>query len=299
LHAEEQPLGLDSQDPFFSHGEAQRYSIPGASLVVSVDYHLPDPSIAHFGYFECLDGVDPAALFAAASAWARARGKSTLHGPVNLSVLRGYRMQTAGFDRPEHPGEPRFPRYYPHLLAGFTEVATWSSWDIPRHKLLLWRAIQQFQASKVRALRAQGYRVRAIDVTRLDEELRLLHPLVMESFAGNYGFAPVSVEEYVYVERHLRDTPGGRAYFLLDPAERLVGFTFGLRDRACAVLHTFAIAKAERGKGLAYFLFAHAMEVMKKDRVRFAIGALVKQGPSHYSRIGRPSRRYAVFARPT
>ena len=77
----------------------------------------------------------------------------------------------------------------------------------------------------------------------------------------------------------------------------VVGFALGYIHEGVFVQHAFGIKRKHRGRGLAYLIFAHAMTLMRQNRVREAVGALVKVGPSHFARLGRPRRRYAIYAK--
>lgn len=296
---------LSPENLFYKHGLSQAFvalqdgNFVGR-IVASIDEDLRESNVGHFGYFESAhDDAIASGLLAAVEKWLAANGRGIIHGPVNLSILRGYRFQTAGFDRPPFPGEPRNPDYYPQLVkqAGYKEEAGWASWDIPGYKLTLWRLLQLLQRPTIKRLLASGYGVVPVNMEQLESELLKLHPVLMQSFARNYGFTYVNPDEYVQIERRLKYIPGVRAFYLIDPNGDVVGFSFGYSNDGTAVLHTFGIEEKHRGKGLAYLIFAHAIKTMKQDHVREAVGALVKDGPSHYARLGKPGRRYAVYSK--
>ena len=301
----QEQLELGPENLFFTHGEAQafvcyRNGAPVGRIVASTDARHPDPCMGYFGYFECINNADAARqLLSVTEAWLTARNKPRVHGPINLSIFRAYRLQTHGFDTEAFVGEPRNPSYYPQLLraAGYEEAASWSSWNVPRLKLLAWRLIHSFKHHKVNQLRLEGYKLVPIRVDSLNDQLRRLHPLLMSIFSRNYGFAPIDADEYVQLSQGLKDVAGMRPLFVLDPKDELIGFSLGFVEGRRAILHTFGIAAEHRGKGLPYLIFDHAMGVMKHERVTAAVGALVKSGPSYYARLGNAQRTYAIFTK--
>lgn len=296
---------LDSSNLFFTHGHcalfaAKRGETYVGRVAASIDEPLLRDGVGHFGFFACIDDAQVAAgLLTTAETWLQENGVRCVQGPVNLSIFRAYRFRTAGFEHASFPGEPDNPAYYPELVraAGYRTLHSWSSWNIPPWKLLIWRGLQFLQRRKVQDLFDEGYSLRTVDVHDLDAELAVLHPIVMETLGGNYGFAPISLREYVQLEQRLRHLDRVRASILLAPDARAVGFFFGYADGSTAILHTFGISREHRGKGLAYCLFAAGVAAMSELGLQRAIGALVKEGPSHYARIGRPARSYAVFAK--
>ena len=317
---------LSAANPFFGHGEAQAFlALRGVRavgrIVASVDHALADPDVGHFGYLETED--DPAAaraLLDAAGAWAAARGRCTLHGPVDLSIYHRYRLQTDGFETRPFFGEPRHPAYYQPLLeaAGFAPVARWFSWDLPAATFAPFLAGMRARTSAAGpALNA--YTVSPFDLARFDDECRALHPLVLETFREGYGFATIDADEFQLRfgdARHYMSAtaagkiagPDGRivaySYAYVDPGPDFAAadgdheaftFTPGATDRIF-VAHTFGVAAAHRKAGLAERLFEFGLSAMA-DRHAHGVGALAKEGPAAYARFGPPSRAYAVFGR--
>jgi GNAT superfamily N-acetyltransferase len=295
---------LSDRNLFFRRGEAQGFVASIGErhvgrVIASVDAKLGG-GVGHFGFFECVEDAEVAgALLQAAEGWLAEHGCRVVHGPVNLHVLRAYRFQVSGFARSPFVGEPRNPSYYPELVQahGYLPHASWGSWDIARHKLLLWRGMQMLQRRKLQRLRAAGYHLEPMDLERLDAELARLHPLLMDNFSDNYDFSPIPLEEYVQVEQRLALLTDVNASFLLDSAGQLAGFSFGYRSGRAAVLHTFAISREHRGRGLPYLIFEDALSTVGRLGLHSAIGALVKHGPSHYARLGPPHRRYATYVK--
>jgi len=298
-------LGADSL--FYRHGEARLFAcyrdgqLVGRA-VASVDHHFPDPDVGHFGYFETTNDKSCAEkLMQACEEWLRNKGKKRIEGPVNLNMLAGYRVQTAGFDTRAFPGEPRNPDYYPNLLGslGYREVALWQSWDISSLALLGLRAIDWLQRSRRRATRNCGYRIEELRTDRLEEETRKIHRLVHEIFADNYGFSAIDLAEHMQMQGSAMDgsakVAGAFLYHSTNPEP--IGFSYGFYMGPVGIFHTFGVTKAHRGTGGADLLFHQGLQEIKSQGVSRAIGALAKAGKSKYERIGRPRRAYAVLGR--
>jgi len=300
-----QQLGADSL--FYRHGETRLFAcyrngqLVGRA-VASVDHNFPEQDVGHFGYFEvCPDKACAEMLMQACEEWLREKGKKRIEGPINLNMLAGYRVQTAGFDTQAFPGEPRHPDYYADLLAsfGYREVAVWQSWDISPLALLGLRAIDWLQRAKRRATKSSGYRIEVLRTDRLEEETRKIHYLVHEVFADNYGFSPIDLAEHIQMQGGAMDGSAKVAgAFLYHSTQREpVGFSYGFYMGRTAVFHTFGVTKAHRGSGGADLLFHQGLQEMRSQGVSRAIGALAKAGKSKYERIGRPRRAYAIVGK--
>jgi len=298
-------LGPDSL--FYRHGETRLFACYRddqlvGRVVASIDHKLPDPEVGHFGYFEtCPEAACAEKLMQACEEWLRNKGKKRIEGPVNLNMLAGYRVQTAGFDTPAFPSEPRNPDYYPAMLesAGYAVAATWSSWDISPLALLGLRIVDRLKHRTRKISRDRGYRVEALRTDRLEEETRKIHGLVHQIFADNYGFSAIDLEEHVQMQGGAMDgsakVRGAFLYHSTDPDP--VGFSYGFYLGRTAVFHTFGVVSAHRGSGGADLLFHYGLQVVRDEKVTSAIGALAKEGKSKYERIGSPGRAYAAYGK--
>ena len=300
-----QQLGADSL--FYRHGETRLFAcyrngqLVGRA-VASVDHNFPDQDVGHFGYFEvCPDKACAEMLMQACEEWLREKGKKRIEGPINLNMLAGYRIQTAGFDTQAFPGEPRNPDYYADLLAsfGYREVALWQSWDISPLALLGLRAIDWLQRAKRRATTSRGYRIEVLRTDCLEEETRKIHYLIHEVFSDNYGFSPIDLAEHIQMQGGAMDGSAKVAgAFLYHSTQREpVGFSYGFYMGRTAIFHTFGVTKAHRGSGGADLLFHQGLQEIRSQGVSRAIGALAKAGKSKYERIGRPRRAYAIVGK--
>ena len=233
--------------------------------------------------------------------WLKEKGKKRIAGPINLNILAGYRVQTAGFDTQAFPGEPRNPRYYPNLLGalGYREAALWQSWDISPLALLGLRAFDWLQRSRRRATMACGYRLEVLRTDCLEEETHKIHYLVHEIFSDNYGFSPIDLAEHIQMQGGAMDGSAKVAgAFLYHPTQREpVGFSYGFYIHQTAIFHTFGVTKAHRGSGGANLLFHQGLQEIRSQGVSRAIGALAKAGKSKYEHVGRPRRAYAIVGR--
>jgi len=192
-----------------------------------------------FGFFEAENDPGVAtALLSAAENFVRGQGLGRVIGPVNLTTHDEVGFLCAGFDSPPTILSPYNPPYYPQLAAAAGYAA-----GREYHAYLAWPTHQPSAAVRRLVRRAarrenggQGLRLRPLDPARFDEDVRKLFTLYNDSFAGVWGFVPITWEEF----RQRAD--GFRAFYrpdLVVIAEvdgRTIGFGLVLPDINAALL---------------------------------------------------------------
>lgn len=300
---------LSSANGFFRHAAgcgfvAIRDGQPVGRLFASLDDNLAQPEgqrVGHVGYFVCGDDAGCAkALFNAAEEWLGARGVTHVHGPMNLNIYTGYRLQMTGFDSVPFPGEPRNQEYYPALMqnAGYEVHATWRSWEMPNEYV---RLTVEHRGSGISASDVQGLTTRPVQVEHLQAEILCVYDCALEVFSNNYGFSTVSREEFVAAYLPLEPLLDPDLFhFLLNGEGEPVGFVLGYWDspveRSRVVFHTVGVSSAYRGAAIVHHLalpFWTAAAATGKD----AVGGLAKEGRTTFDRLGPPGRTYSVLAK--
>ena len=322
-------MELSPQNLFFRHGEAQPFVFVRdeqviGRIVASFDNLLSqsdDEIVGHFGYFECVNDVDVAmSLLSAAEEWLKVKGVTSVHGPVNLSVFTGYRLQTVGFDTPAFMGEPRSPDYYIDLLfaAGYQEHASWYSWEfsVETTSVKLKR-----NKKMVQSMRDKGdqYRVQSITKEKFFEELPAIYDVGMKAFSNNYGYSDIDYEEFKQVYLPLYQLMiDGSFYKSVSPEGNVVGFVYGFPDVAPAfneidgdfsrmsvlddfqptalVYMNFGLLQEHRGCSSVYD-FGIQLTGLAVQMGWYGYGALVKEGSSIYNSMGDWNRKYSVFSK--
>ncbi|MES1926128.1 N-acetyltransferase [Salinisphaera sp. T31B1] len=148
------------------------------------------------GYFGMLDAEDDAAVFAAlldaAEAWLGERGVTQVHGPFNLTINEECGLLVDGFDTPPMVMMGHARPYYAERLTelGYGKAidlhAYWISLDFA-HPPVMSRLLERY---------APRVRVRPIDGKRFMEELDTIRDLFNDAWANNWGFVPLTREEF-------------------------------------------------------------------------------------------------------
>lgn len=189
--------------PFWKFSEqilllALRDSVPVGRIAGIVDrnhnrYHRE--AMGSWGFFECFEDEQAArALFAKVSEWARWHGMTFLRGPFNPSTNYEVGILVDGF---EHRATFMMPYNYPYYvdlieaaglrkekeLLSFIVDSTWQPADWIR------RLIQRLKRD------GDAY-VRPGERKRMREELALLKKIYDDCWAGNWGFVPMTDDEF-------------------------------------------------------------------------------------------------------
>jgi hypothetical protein len=195
---------LDRKNPFFQDGVGQTFMVrregkPVGRIMAHVwrrHQRLHRERVGYFGFFEC-ENDPPAAtlLLQAASQFVREHDCEFLRGPFNMTGMQEAGIVTDGFEKAPAVDMVYTAPWYPRLLEenGFhkcLEMETRSNEDITSLTL-------EGMAGGCRASRIMGgIRLRHLSSFRRNAEMEMVRDVVNASFVGNWGFVPISREEW-------------------------------------------------------------------------------------------------------
>lgn len=200
-----------AKNPFLKHASLELFLARRDDKVVGRIAAIDDPhynqfhntEVGFFGMFECVD--DPgvaAALFDAAARWVKSRGMKSMLGPVNLSTNHDCGLLLEGFNEPPAMMMPYNPRYYPPLFeaTGFKKAKDLYTYELstsiaPPEKVL--RAAERVREE-------EGVRVRPLNFAQLHTERRVIKKIYNEMLERQWGFVPMSDEEFDFIAERLR-----------------------------------------------------------------------------------------------
>ncbi len=195
--------------PFFRHAEGQlflarREDRPVGVISAQVDQLQPPENgrrVGYFGQFECLnEDKIAAALFERAATWLRERGCRWMRGPYDLGINQSCGLLVEGRDSPPMILMGHAREYYPELVE---RAGLGAEMD-----LLAYLLPPDFAApSSMRRLLERSARrltFRALDRRRYPQEVQLLRRLFNDAWSGNWGFVPVTEEEFAHTGREIR-----------------------------------------------------------------------------------------------
>lgn len=207
LEAERLDALSPGKNPYFEHAEAQfflavRNGRDVGRISAQVDRLVADPRVGFFGLIAAED--DPqvfAALFGAAEDWLRARGRTLVRGPFSLSINEETGLLVDGFDSPPMVFMPHDPRYAAtHIEAlGYAKAK-----DVLAY---LYDAVPGFPEQMMRLVRraeGRGVRIRHIDMSRIEDEFRLVMDIFNDAWSQNWGFVPFTEAELTHMAKGLK-----------------------------------------------------------------------------------------------
>jgi GNAT superfamily N-acetyltransferase len=257
-------------------------------------HRLHGERVGYFGFFECADDREAAgALLAAAADVARGEGCEVLRGPFNMTAAQEIGIVTEGFGEAPAIDMVYTPAWYPALVeaAGFHPCFRMQTW---RNDEIAALDADRLLPARHRDLQAEArLRVRPLDLRHRTRDLELVRELVNAAFLGNWGFVPITREEW--------ELQIGPLALLLDPAliliaevqEVPVGVTLTVPDfnhvlrrmdgrllhpaafsllrrpsARAAVVILFAVRKQYQGLGISRLLNAELVRALQRGGYR-------------------------------
>ena len=222
---------------FFEIGEAQYFlAIRDGRPVGRISSHINrlhdtyhGPETGFFGFFECVpDRGVAAALFEAAAAWLRERGKTRLVGPLNFCIYDEMGLLVEGFDSMPAIFQTHNPPYYQDLLTslGFVQAMDWHAYKITNRKVDL----EAMQRRYDDIMRGQDIEVVTCNPKEVDRRADEVFRLFNTAWEPNWGHVPLTRRQFddmlKLVKPCLRHE---MAHVLLDH-DRVAGFGITLPD---------------------------------------------------------------------
>ncbi|MEW6511379.1 MAG: hypothetical protein AB1428_10505 [Bacteroidota bacterium] len=224
-------------NPFYHHAAMELFlaerdgEIVGRIGAVVNDNHNKEheENIGFFGFFECIDDQEVAnALFDAAAGWLRNKGVTAMRGPASPSVNDEYGLLIEGFDRLPAVLMTYNPPYYQRLVEtyGFAKAQDLFAYYIHKDKVFNERFTRIADVVNKR----EGLKIRQLDMSRFDEEVRLIRELYSRGWSRNWGEVPMTEDEFNYVAKDLKAVVDPRLVIIAESKGKPVGFGMTLPD---------------------------------------------------------------------
>lgn len=198
-------------NPFFAHAEVQLFLATRGGrdvgrISAQIDQLTPQPTPGrldgHFGMIAAED--DPAVfqvLFRAAEDWLRARERTHVVGPFNLSINEEVGLLVHGFDTPPMILMGHDPAYtgkrveeqgYAKAQDMFAYIAD-ETGDIP-----------EIAQRRVKRGLPSGVVLRQLDMSRYDQEVVTLTEILNDAWSDNWGFTATTEAETAQLGKALK-----------------------------------------------------------------------------------------------
>lgn len=258
------------------------------------------------GHFECVDAPAGEALLGAACGHLLGRGVRLAIGPINGNTWMKYRLVTGGGKRPPFLLEPFHPAFYVEAWrrAGFEPLTEFHSGLFPP------QVDDDPRLDRVRSrLDALGIRIRNLDVSRFDDDLRAIHAVSTVSFSANLLYSPISADTILALYQPLKPRLQPEFVWIAEHEDRCVGFCFAIPDLAQAqrgqpvdtlVVKSLATLPERAYAGLGLLLTQRAHQAAAAAGFHAVIHALMHPG-SRIKHFGKAEmevfRTYTLFQR--
>lgn len=237
LEMERQDFMNPKKHPFFEFGEVEFFLARRGKQVVGRIAAVNNPrynefqgtNVGFFGLFECIDDAGVArALFEAAAAWLRAKGFTSVIGPMSYSTNHEVGLLVEGFDTPPAIMTTYNPRYYAALVEanGFTKAKDLYSWELssstpPPEKVAR-------IAEKIR--QREGVTVRPVNLKDFDAEVARVKDMYNSAWEKNWGFVPMTDHEFDHLARDLKQMVRPELALVAEIKGQAVGFALTIPD---------------------------------------------------------------------
>jgi hypothetical protein len=148
-----------------------------------------------FGFFDCEDNIGLARmLFDAAAEVLRSRGLESVRGPYNPSINDESGLLVQGFEHPPCMGLVWNPAYHRALIEdlGFQPVSRSFGFLLPLHRL---EPPERLRRIVERIAKRSNIKLRPINMSQLEEELKIVREVYNATLERNWGFIPISMDD--------------------------------------------------------------------------------------------------------
>lgn len=198
-------------NPFFAHAEVQLFLATRGGrdvgrISAQIDQLTPQPAPGrldgHFGMIAAEN--DPAVfqiLFRSAEDWLRARGRTHVVGPFNLSINEEVGLLVEGFDTPPMILMGHDPAYTGKRVEeqGYAKAK-----DIFAYRADETGDIPEIAQRRVKRGLPAGVVLRQLDMKRYDEEVHTLTDILNDAWKDNWGFTPTTEAETAQLGKALK-----------------------------------------------------------------------------------------------
>jgi Acetyltransferase (GNAT) family len=223
--------------PFFEIGEAQyflayRQGEPVGRISAHLnrrhdEYHGAETGF--WGFFEAIQDQEVAnALFEAAAAWLRQRGRSRLVGPLNFSIYDEMGLLIEGFDSMPAMFQTHNPPYYADLVAswGFRKAMDWVALKITDRKV----DVPAMERRLDEILTKQKVTLAPYNPRELARRAEEVFHLFNEAWSVNWGHVPLSRQQFDHLLHEVKPLLRPELVHMLLDGDKLVGFGIVLPD---------------------------------------------------------------------
>ena len=286
------------KNPYYEHADvelfiAERDGETVGRIACHIDHNhnkFHNEKAAFFGFFEVIKDYEVAkALFDHAVKWGKKKGMEFLRGPMSFGTNDECAFLLEGYDSPPAVMMPYNPPYYQEYIEryGFKKAKDLYAYFVDFRKV----DDDLFEKIKKKAFN-KNFKIRRI---RLDdpEEAERIKDVYNSAWGGNWGFVPLTEEEFLYTAKQLRKIVIPDLALVAEREGKIVGFNLCIPDINQAL-------KKINGRLFPFGIFKFLYYSRKIRTVRGLTLGIIKKyryilGPLFYSKIGEISKKKGYF----
>jgi GNAT superfamily N-acetyltransferase len=231
LHPHKNPYHQHSRTKLFMAFQDKRTLVGRISASVDDNFNaFWHANVGFFGWFECVhDTAVAQALFQAAEQFLQAEGMTSVRGPASFTSNDDcFGFLAEGFDVPARIAMTYNPPYYLDLAkqAGYTKAKDLYAWYLPADTTLPERIVK----IAARAMHQHRITVRPLNMQKLDEDAKLIKELYNTIWEKNWGFVPLTDEEFAYQVKKLKAIVWPDFVVFAEVDGRAIGFNLVVPD---------------------------------------------------------------------
>ena len=228
-----------AKNPFWKHARVKLFAAHNdkneivGRISASVDDNFNkfwNDKVGFFGWFECVN--DPAvsqALFQEAERFLKSEGMRCLRGPSSFTSNDDYfGFLLEGYDSPARIAMTYNPPYYLQLTekAGYAKAKDLYAWYLSAEIPMPERIIKIAE----RTMRRERITIRPLNMKKLYEDASVLKELYNKIWEKNWGFVPMTDEEFNYQVKKLKDIVWPDFVVFAEVDGRAIGFNLVVPD---------------------------------------------------------------------
>ncbi|HYM21204.1 MAG TPA: GNAT family N-acetyltransferase [Candidatus Kapabacteria bacterium] len=225
------------KNPFYKHSEVAWFlaeddgKIVGriAAIINRNHNEFHQDKTGFFGFFECINDLRVAtALFHEAEGFLRSKGMMSVMGPENPSSNDEMGLLVKGFERPPVLLMTYNPKYYIDLIEanGYKKAKDLYAWLLStatsRSEKLIRVTTELQQRAKIT--------IRSFNKKQFDGEVSRIKHLYNQAWEKNWGFVPLSDEEFDFVAADLKQIYDPDMILFAEHNGETIGFALSLPD---------------------------------------------------------------------
>lgn len=244
------------------------------------DYY--QDKVGFFGFFDFINDLEVArALIEAASQYLKEAGMQSIRGPYSPTSNDECGLLVEGFDSPPMIMMPFNPAFYETIYnaLGLIQVrnlyAYYISADVQIPEKLK-RVVERVQ-------KKSGITFRNIDLSRMDDELKIIQELYNGTLKRNWGFVPITYEDLKFASEDLKQIVQPELVMIAEKEGKAIGFSMVLPN-----INEFMF-RAKKQKGLLRVLkFVWLLKTQSPNEARLAVLGVKPE----YENLGIPAFFY-------